>query len=742
LYSGPVPTAADRVIADVSLAERLSVGMYGEVYRAHGRGRRDLRALIADSRLVVEPAFASALAGTPPELASFHHRSVVGTLAVVRDGADLVVVTEAVNGPVALFDLLADVRTRGGKLPPAIAAAIARSVIDGLATAHGMGLVHGAVHPRSVLIDFDGAVKLADFAAGRALAIAIASGADPTLARGLTGYLAPEVAAGELPGPAADVWGAGALFFSLLTGEVPPGSLRQTPAVERLVQRALDPDLHRRFADAVALQENLAEALEDDGWQPASPIEIARFVGDNRSSADANLDAATEDLLAALGDKGGPTYVVDLEELGGPEPSADLESVIADLDDDVSEPLTQVDPAARQLGRDPISEIIAIHGDPTEDVPTNVAPEPGRRRAGSIPRRLATPIVASAAGDDDRDPTPLPAPRTEDTEFPGRRILLAEEPALRPAAGGRTTDAALAALAELDTEVGPPPPSAAPRATRAQPAPPVRFKRGEPRTATPEVAVIEPPHTLARRSLGWVSALFVLAGVAALVWVVRNQKDDLAAQEQLQVRERERAAAETTRLTAELPDPGAIAIRSNPDGAAVWLLLGRTPMDSLILPTSMPHELRIELDGHKPKDVVVGASAWSGAADARVARLTDALEPGAPARPLPAVPPRPPADAAAGLTAGRGRIHVESTPAGAAVWLLVGITNDMELSGIEAGRDYDLRVQKDGFVPGYVRINAEEWRAGGDPRLPLSAAPKKPTLEKQVDLIAERKKGR
>jgi hypothetical protein len=88
-----------------------------------------------------------------------------------------------------------------------------------------------------------------------------------------------------------------------------------------------------------------------------------------------------------------------------------------------------------------------------------------------------------------------------------------------------------------------------------------------------------------------------------------------------------------------------------------------------------------------------------------------------------------------GLSQGRGVIHVETTPGGAAVWLLVGKSGSMKLEGIEAGRDYELKVVKPGYTPGYVHIKAEEWRNGGDPRLPLSAAPKHPLLERTVTLV-------
>ncbi len=63
-----------------------------------------------------------------------------------------IVITEPVPAHVTLHELLTAARTRGVRLPQEIAAAVARAVIDGAATAHAADAVHGAIHPRSVLI--------------------------------------------------------------------------------------------------------------------------------------------------------------------------------------------------------------------------------------------------------------------------------------------------------------------------------------------------------------------------------------------------------------------------------------------------------------------------------------------------------------------------------------------------------------------------------------------------------------
>src|SRR5262249_35371701 len=121
--------------------------------------------------------------------------------------------------------------------------------------------------------------------------------------RGLAGYIAPELVVGEDPTPAADVFAVGAMLFTMLSGEVPPGTLRVTPAVERLVQRALDTDSQRRYRSASDLLDNLVEAMEDDRWDLANAAELIAEAGLSR--ADTNVDDATEDLLASLGTPSG-----------------------------------------------------------------------------------------------------------------------------------------------------------------------------------------------------------------------------------------------------------------------------------------------------------------------------------------------------------------------------------------------------------------------------------------------------
>lgn len=108
--------------------------------------------------------------------------------------------------------------------PLALVAAleIACSAAKGLGAAHERDIVHRDVKSENILIcSRDGEVKLTDLGlAGAFCSFARVSGRHSTMA-GTTGFIAPEVVAGEDVTPAADVYGLGATLYELIAGELP-----------------------------------------------------------------------------------------------------------------------------------------------------------------------------------------------------------------------------------------------------------------------------------------------------------------------------------------------------------------------------------------------------------------------------------------------------------------------------------------------------------------------------------------
>src|SRR3954471_21581909 len=120
---------------------------------------------------------------------------------------------------------LAAVLMEDGMLRVGVVAQIGAQVADALAATHAAGIVHRDVKPANILIGqggrVEGVVKITDFG------ISHASG-DVTLTQtgqitGTPAFLAPEVAQGYEPGPAADVFSLGATLYTCLEGEPPFG---------------------------------------------------------------------------------------------------------------------------------------------------------------------------------------------------------------------------------------------------------------------------------------------------------------------------------------------------------------------------------------------------------------------------------------------------------------------------------------------------------------------------------------
>src|SRR4051812_32510567 len=555
--------------------------MYGAIHRAQFSGQRNLRGLVVDPKILADSSFRIALtdAHAIATVVALDHRNIVPTVAVESGGPDVVIVTRGVGRYVTVQDLITAARanrSQSGKLPIPVAAAIGRSGIEALAAAHKAQVVHGAVHPRSVLVDEDGVVRLGDFVVGRALTTAVAQGADSTMWRGLAGYLAPELVVGEDPAPGADVFAVGAMLFTMLSGDVPPGSLHVTPAVERLVQRALDTDVARRYRSAGDLLENLLEAFEDDRWEIADRAEIIQAAG--LSESDDNVDEATEDLLASLATPGAvqvtpirPSVEVRAQVVASHHhhhtdtpPGNRLDALLADLDD--SREHTAVED--RPFVRDPISEVIA---------------KTPRRSEAIAQLRHRVPSL-----DDPDDDTPLPPPMRESDQIP----------VVRPHGPGTPAGdeaAAMTALAGLDEPRGARRPlsideparlvsSAAEQAVQAadkleQAARRVeaavevtaRSSQGRP-VARPVVDLPPmeelPPVRLRSRAVGIVSLLVVIGGAVGFYVVYQNQQEATAAQ-RARDDERRRDHDERERQAREaLPDPGRISVSTTPSEAS------------------------------------------------------------------------------------------------------------------------------------------------------------------------------
>jgi hypothetical protein len=221
-------------------------------------------------------------------------------------------------------------------------------------------------------------------------------------------------------------------------------------------------------------------------------------------------------------------------------------------------------------------------------------------------------------------------------------------------------------------------------------------------------------------------SVFVLGSLFGLIYSQTDifHPERARAKAELAERQRQEQAAALARSQVK---PGEITIDSTPGEAAVWLLLGRTPVDSFKVPASKVHELRLEHEGYLPLDLPVSAVHWTEKDGQLRAEVRAKLVPGAPKKPVPAFPPQPETPLAAGAE-GNGVIHVESSPSGTQVWMLIGLTPNVRLAGIPAGEDYEFKLLKDGYRPGFTVVRESEWYLAGPD------SPVRPSMERSVEL--------
>jgi serine/threonine-protein kinase len=195
----------------------------------------------------------------------------------VCDGRSIALIMEYVEG-----ECLQRMLERGG-LPLHTSVDYAGQVLDALAYAHRMGVVHRDVSPANIIITPEGTAKLTDF--GLARAATDLSLTATGVAMGSPWYMSPEQvrASGELDAR-TDIYAMGAVLYEMLTGRklfdadgsfavmraqveaVPKPPSAHNPevptALDKVVARALAKDPAARFQSAGEFRLALEAAVE------------------------------------------------------------------------------------------------------------------------------------------------------------------------------------------------------------------------------------------------------------------------------------------------------------------------------------------------------------------------------------------------------------------------------------------------------------------------------------------------
>ncbi len=271
--------APGRCFGSYELLDEIGRGGMGVVFKARQRGLNRIVALkmILASHLATDDQV-SRFQREARATARVTHANVVSVFDVGEVEGQHYFVMEYVDGPT-----LAD-RLRRGLPTFADAARLVARLARAVAHVHGRGIIHRDLKPANVLLDAEGAPKIADFGLARALDDGEGSTRTGVIL-GTPAYMAPEQAAANLRqvGPHSDVYSLGAILYECLTGRPPfrsdsalntilqvlesepepPGRVR--PEVPRdlalICLKCLEKDPARRYASAADLAADLDRYL-------------------------------------------------------------------------------------------------------------------------------------------------------------------------------------------------------------------------------------------------------------------------------------------------------------------------------------------------------------------------------------------------------------------------------------------------------------------------------------------------
>lgn len=210
----------------------------GEVYRADDeRLRRDVAIKVLPSHLAGDPSALERFRREARAVASLSHPNILAIFDVGEEGGIHYAVTELLEGETLRHRLMR------GAMSAREALHILLPIAEGIAAAHGRGLIHRDLKPENIFLTTTGRVKVLDFGLARGSSGLPGNSHDtetlhtePGTVMGTIGYMAPEQLEARPLTPATDVFALGCMLFEMVTNRLPfegPSSAHSMAALLR-----------------------------------------------------------------------------------------------------------------------------------------------------------------------------------------------------------------------------------------------------------------------------------------------------------------------------------------------------------------------------------------------------------------------------------------------------------------------------------------------------------------------------
>ena len=266
-----------QTISHYRVLDKIGAGGMGEVYRAHDEQLdRDVALKVLPAGMLADEAARKRFRKEALALAKLNHPNIETVFEFSsEDGLDFLAM-ELIPGH-TLREML-----KVGPLPEREVVRLGIQFAEGLATAHGQGVIHRDLKPGNLMVTAEGRLKILDFG----LARLVHTSADPDVTRSATletgtvsgtfPYMAPEQLRGEPVDARADLYAAGAVLYEMATGRrafpqtqgpqlmgailhqepAPAASLnpRISPGLDAAIRRALEKMPSQRYQTAGELR--------------------------------------------------------------------------------------------------------------------------------------------------------------------------------------------------------------------------------------------------------------------------------------------------------------------------------------------------------------------------------------------------------------------------------------------------------------------------------------------------------
>ncbi|HHY84567.1 MAG TPA: serine/threonine protein kinase [Verrucomicrobia bacterium] len=280
----------------------------GIVYEAEQKGAREFVKRIAikviRQNYASQKQFIENFIGEAKLVADLIHTNIVQTYHLGESRGVYFIAMELIRG-VNLEQFQQQLHDRKRQLPKELAVFIVSRVARGLAYAHAktdkdgrpLGIVHRDVSFKSIMIAFEGDVKLTDF--GIAKARGFLTDQEGEVVAGKADYMSPEQASFQITDKRSDLFSAGVVLAHLLLGrnlfkcataeesrqrilhmEIPDFRKLDPRIDDRLneiLHRALARDLDKRYPNADELLYDLEHYIYHTGYGPTNET-LGRYI--------------------------------------------------------------------------------------------------------------------------------------------------------------------------------------------------------------------------------------------------------------------------------------------------------------------------------------------------------------------------------------------------------------------------------------------------------------------------------